>query len=179
MPADPLSEALRSLERGSGREAIEILRTTARRSDLSRDDRAQVRCILAEAWLLQDEVARAADALGKEPEARERLNPARLSDLWRVQGRIAASQGESSRAVAFLGRALSLAERAHDSRAIGLAHYQLALCYRQVGDTAIVREHLTGAATALHAAGDRRHLAMVHSLSGIMLAQEGLLDDAP
>ena len=52
------------------------------------------------------------------------------------------------------------------------------ICYRQVGDTAIVREHITAAASALHAAGDRRHLAMVHSLSGIMLAQEGRLDEA-
>ena len=70
------------------------------------------------------------------------------------------------------------AERAHDSRAIGLAHYELGLCYRQVGDTAIVRDHITQAASALHAAGDQRHLAMVHSLSGITLAQEGRLDEA-
>ena len=43
---------------------------------------------------------------------------------------------------------------------------------------AIVREHITNAASALHAAGDRRHLAMVHSLSGVTLAQEGRLDEA-
>ena len=75
-------------------------------------------------------------------------------------------------------KALAAAERAHDSRAIGLVHYELALCYRQVGDTTIVREHLTQAASALHAAGDRRQLAMVHSLSGVTLAQEGRLDEA-
>ena len=70
------------------------------------------------------------------------------------------------------------AELAHDSRAIGLAHYELGHCYRQVGDTAIVREHITKAASALHAAGDRRHLALVHSLSGISLAQLGRYDEA-
>ena len=95
-----------------------------------------------------------------------------------MHGRLAVARGEPSRGIAFLTKALSQAERAHDSRAIGLAHYELGLCYRQVGDTAIVREHITQAASALHAAGDRRHLAMVHSLSGITLAQEGRLDEA-
>ena len=95
-----------------------------------------------------------------------------------MHGRLAAARGEPSRGIAFLTKALQSAERAHDSRAIGLAHFELGLCYRQVGDTAIVREHLTQAASALHAVGDRRHLAMVHSLSGITLAQEGRLDEA-
>ena len=88
-----------------------------------------------------------------------------------MHGRLAAARGEPSRGIAFLTKALQAAERAHDSRAIGLAHFELGLCYRQVGDTAIVRDHLTQAASALHAVGDRRHLAMVHSLSGITLAQ--------
>ena len=95
-----------------------------------------------------------------------------------MHGRVAVARGEPSRGIAFLTKALKQAERAHDSRAIGLAHYELGLCYRQVGDTAIVREHITAAASALHAAGDRRHLAMVHSLSGVTLAQEGRLDEA-
>ena len=95
-----------------------------------------------------------------------------------MHGRLATARGEPSRGIAFLTKAVSQAERAHDSRAIGLAHYELGLCYRQVGDTTIVREHITQAASALHAAGDKRHLAMVHSLSGITLAEEGRLDEA-
>ena len=95
-----------------------------------------------------------------------------------MHGRLASARGEPSRGIAFLTKAVSQAERAHDSLAIGLAHYELGLCYRQVGDTAIVRDHITQAASALHAAGDKRHLAMVHSLSGITLAQEGRLDEA-
>jgi DNA-binding NtrC family response regulator/tetratricopeptide (TPR) repeat protein len=137
-----------------------------------------VRAELAEAWLLQDDIRQAAEALGPVPEGRERLDPARLSDLWRMHGRLAAARGEPSRGIAHLAKALKQAERAHDSRGIGLAHYELGLCYRQVGDTAIVREHISNAASALHAAGDRRYLAMVHSLSGITLAQEGRLDEA-
>jgi hydrogenase-4 transcriptional activator len=178
VPADLLDDAVRALERGHGPEAVEFLEEALGEPDLSREDRAQIRCGLAEAWLLQDDLKQAAEALGREPDARDRLNPARLSDLWRVHGRIAVASGEPSRGIAFLTRALSLAERAHDSRAIGLAHYELGLCYRQVGDTAIVREHIAKAASALHAAGDRRHLAMVHSLSGITHAQEGRLDEA-
>ena len=70
------------------------------------------------------------------------------------------------------------AESAHDSRGIGLAHYELAWCYEQIADSGIVREHLTEAASALHAAGDRRHLALVHSLSAVLLAQSGRYDEA-
>ena len=172
------AEALQALEQGRGPEAAAVLVRALKEAGLRRDDQLLIRCALAEAWLLQDDLRQAAEALGRPPEERERLDPARLSDLWRMHGRVAVARGEPSRGIAFLTRALKQAQRAHDSRAIGLAHYELGLCYRQVGDAAIVREHITGAASALHAAGDRRHLAMVHSLSGVTLAQEGRLDEA-
>jgi DNA-binding NtrC family response regulator/tetratricopeptide (TPR) repeat protein len=175
---DHYGQAVRALEQGRGADATTLLVRALKRQGLSRDEQIQIRCALAEAWLLQDDIRQATEALGRPPEARERLDPARLSDLWRMHGRLAAARGEPSRGIAFLTKALQAAERAHDSRAIGLAHFELGLCYRQVGDTAIVREHLTQAASALHAVGDRRHLAMVHSLSGITLAQEGRLDEA-
>jgi tetratricopeptide (TPR) repeat protein len=178
--ADPdlYTQAIQSLERGYGAEAATLLVRALRQPGLTRDQQVQIRCALAEAWLLQDDVRQATDALGAPPQGRERMDPARLSDLWRVHGRLAVARGEPSRGIAFLSKALKQAERAHDSRAIGLAHYELGLCYRQVGEMAIVREHITNAASALHAAGDRRHLAMVHSLSGVSLAQEGRLDEA-
>ena len=101
------------------------------------------------------------------------IDPARLSALWRQHGRIAFARGDQSRAIALLGRALKHAEQAHDSRAIGLAHFELGLCYRQVGDLNIVREQIAKATSALHAAGDRRHMALLHSLAGTSLAQAG------
>jgi hydrogenase-4 transcriptional activator len=176
--SDAYHRAIEALEKGHGAEASSLLTRALRQPGLRRDDQIQIRCALAEAWLLQDDLRQATDALGRPPDARERADPARLSDLWRMHGRLAAARGEPSRGIAFLTKALRQAERAHDSRAIGLARYELGLCYRQVGDTAIVREHLTAAANALHAAGDRRHLAMVHSLSGVALAQEGRLEEA-
>src|SRR5262249_55741684 len=133
---------------------------------------------LAEAWLLQDDLDQAATALGRTPDTfREPVAPGQLSALWRLHGRIASVRGDQSRAIAHQGRALKYAEAAHDSRAIGLAHYELPWCYRQVGDIAIFREHVAKAASALHAAGDLRHLALVHSLSGISLAQQGRCDE--
>ena len=177
-PPDFYNQAVQALERGHGAEAASFLVRALKQPGLPRDEQVQIRCALAESWLLQDDLRQATEALGKPPEARERLDPARLSDLWRMHGRLAVARAEPSRGIAFLTKALTQAERAHDSRAIGLAHYELGLCYRQVGDTAIVREHITQAASALHAAGDRRHLAMVHSLSGVTLAQEGRLDEA-
>ena len=175
---DLYRQAIEALEQGHGATASSLLVRALRQPGLRRDQQIQIRCALAEAWLLQDDIRQATEALGRPPDARERADPARLSDLWRMHGRLAVARGEPSRGIAFLTKALRQAERAHDSRAIGLARYELALCYRQVGDAAILRDHLTAAASALHAAGDRRYLGLVQSLSGVALAQEGRLEEA-
>ena len=156
-----------------------LLAPLLRAGSLAREDEFAIRAGLTEAWLLQDDLVQAAVALGRPPDTiRDQLSDAQLSTLWRLHGRITYARGEQSRAIALHSRALRHAEHAHDSRAIGLAHYELALCYKQVGDSGIVREHLTEAASALHAAGDRRHLALVHSLSAVLLAQTGRTDEA-
>src|SRR3954462_10881193 len=156
-----------------------MLAPALRSSTLTREEELTIRSMLAEAALLQDDLDQTATALGRPPDTfRDTIPAGRLSTLWRLHGRLASARGDQARAIAFLTKALNQADRAHDSRAIGLAHYELGLCYRHVGDMAIVREHITKAASALHAAGDRRHLAMVHSLSGVSLAQEGRLDEA-
>src|SRR4051812_33714643 len=174
-----LARASAALERGRGAEAGEVLVPVLRSAALPREDELAVRAMLAEAWLLQDDLDRAATALGRPPDTfRDTVSSGRLAALWRLHGRLASARGDQSRAIALHQRALKQAEAAHDSRAIGLAHYELAHCYRRVGDTAIVREHITKAASALHAAGDRRHLALVHSLSSILLAQVGEYDQA-
>ena len=173
-----IGRANAALERGRGDEAASLLLPLLRGS-LTREDELSVRAALADAWLLQDDLAQAGSALGRPPDGlRERISDAQLSTLWRLHGRITFARGEQSRAIALHSRALKHAELAHDSRAIGLAHYELALCYKQVGDSGIFRDHLTEAAAALHAAGDRRHLALVHSLSAILLAQSGRTTEA-
>jgi hydrogenase-4 transcriptional activator len=174
-----LARTQAALERGRGAEAVQLLAPMLRPDALSREDEIAMRAALAEAWLLQDDLAQAAATLGRPPDTlRETITDAQLSALWRLHGRITYARGEQSRAIALHTRALKHAELAHDSRAIGLAHYELALCYKQVGDSGIVREHLTEAASALHAAGDRRHLALVHSLSAVLLAQAGRGEEA-
>jgi DNA-binding NtrC family response regulator/tetratricopeptide (TPR) repeat protein len=174
-----LTRAGAALERGRGAEAAQMLAPALRSSALTRDEELALRSALAEAWLLQDDLDQAAAALGRPPDTfRETVPSGRLSTLWRLHGRLASARGDQSRAIALHGRALKQAEIAHDSRAIGLAHYELGQCYRRVGDVAIVREHIAKAASALHAAGDRRHLALVHSLSGISVAQLGRYDEA-
>ena len=173
-----LARAATALERGHGSDAAHLLAPVLR-STLPRDDELSLRATLAEAWLQQDDLEQAAAALGRPPDTfRDNVAPVRLATLWRLHGRLAAARGDQSRAIALHGRALKQAELAHEPRAIGLAHYELAQCYRQVGDTAIVREHISKAASALHAAGDKRHLALVHSLSSILLAQVGEYDEA-
>jgi tetratricopeptide (TPR) repeat protein len=174
-----IARATAALERGRGAEAAQQLQPILRGGSVSREDEFAVRAALAEAYLLQDDLVQAASALGRLPDSlRDRISDARLSTLWRLHGRITFARGEQSRAIALHARALKHAELAHDSRAIGLAHYELALGYREVGDSGIVRDHLTEAASALHAAGDRRHLALVHSLSAVLLAQSGRTEEA-
>jgi len=174
-----LAQALAALQRGQGAEATRVLQRALRQPHRARDEDWRLRLALVEALLLQDDLSQAARVLGRPPdEGRVRLEPSRHSALWRLHGRIALATGEPSRAIALVGRGLKQAERAHDSDAIGLAHYELARCYRQIGDLATVRDHLATAATALHAAGNRRALALVHSLSGVVLAQDGRYDEA-
>jgi DNA-binding NtrC family response regulator/tetratricopeptide (TPR) repeat protein len=174
-----IARAAAALERGRGPEAVQLLGPALRSATLTREDELAVRSALAEGWLLQDDIEQAGAALGRPPDTfRDTVSPGRLATLWRLHGRLAATRGDQSRAIAMHGRALKQAELAHDSRGIGLAHYELGQCYRKVGDVAIVREHIAKAASALHAAGDRRHLALVHSLSGITLAQGGRYEEA-
>jgi hydrogenase-4 transcriptional activator len=174
-----MARANAALERGHGADAVQLLTPALRSSTMTRDEELHLRSLLAEGWLLQDDLDQAATVLGRPPDTfRDTVAPARLTTLWRLHGRLASARGDQSRAIALHGRALKQAEAAHDSRAIGLAHYELGQCYRRVGDTAIVREHISKAASALHAAGDRRHLALVHSLSSILLAQVGEYDEA-
>ncbi len=174
-----MARAAAALQRGRAAEAIEALSQALTSPGLRRDDELAVRCALAEAWLLRDDVSQAAVVIGRPPDLlRERISPARLSALWRLHGRIAALRSDQSRAIALLGRALRQAELALDSRAIGLAHYELAVCYRQVGDPSIVREEVRQAISALNAAGDRRYLAQCHSLGAIVAAQTGRGDEA-
>jgi hydrogenase-4 transcriptional activator len=173
------ARAQAALERGRGPDAAQLLGPALRSSALTREDELTLRSLLAEAWLLQDDLDQAAIVLGRTPDTlRETVSAGRLSTLWRLHGRLASTRGDQSRAIAMHARALKQAEASHESRLIGLAHYELAQCYRQVGDVAIVREHITKAASALNAAGDRRQLALVHSLSGIALAQAGRFEEA-
>lgn len=175
-----IARATTALERGQAAGTIDLLAPLLHTpSALTRDDELAVRVMLAESYLLQGDLAQAGTVLGRSPDTtRESLPQVLHSNLWRLHGRVAFARGEQSRAIALHNRALKQAEMAHDSRAIGLAHFYLGQCYRQVGDMAIVREHIAEAAAALHAAGDRRHLAMVHSLSAVMLAQTGRYEEA-
>jgi DNA-binding NtrC family response regulator/tetratricopeptide (TPR) repeat protein len=173
-----MARATAQIERGRAAAAAEMLAPLLQ-SSLKREDELVVRSTLAEAHLMMGDLAQASSVLGRPPDAlRDTIPPVLLSTLWRLHGRVAYSRGEQSRAIALHGRSLKQAEIAHDSRAIGRARYELALCYTKVADTTIVREHIAEAAAALHAAADRRHLALVHSLSGMMLAQSGRYDEA-
>src|SRR3954469_21987598 len=102
-----------ALERGDGTEAAQMLTPAARTSALSaltRDEELAVRSMLAEAWLLQDDLDQAAAALGRPPDTfRDTIPSGRLSTLWRLHGRLASARGDQSRAIGLHVRALKYA----------------------------------------------------------------------
>ena len=162
-----------------GAEAASLLVRALRQPGLPRDEQVQIRCALAEAWLLQDDVRTGSGGAGSST---RRAGAARSSPAFR---HLADTRPPGRCARRTLPRHClphQSAERRPSVPTIrGPSDSPITssgLCYRQVGDMAIVREHITKAASALHAAGDRRHLAMVHSLSGVTRAQEGRLDEA-
>src|SRR6266852_2590473 len=121
-----LTRAGTALERGRGVDASQMLAPVLK-STLPRDDELSLRAILAEAWLQQDDLDQAAAALGRPPDTfRDAVAPVRLATLWRLHGRLASARGDQSRAIALQGRALKHAEAAHEPRAIGLAHFEMA-----------------------------------------------------
>ena len=139
-----LQRASAALDHGQAGEAASVLSASLKRGRLSQDDELRVRGLLTEALLQQGEIGEATTTLGRQPDtSRNDIPDATLSLHWRLHGRIAFARGDQSRAIALLCRALKHAELAHESRAIGLAHYELARCYKQVGDSGIVRDHLT------------------------------------
>ncbi|MDQ3440489.1 MAG: hypothetical protein M3478_09090, partial [Planctomycetota bacterium] len=145
-PLQPvMGRAAVHMERGQAAAAADLLAPLLKTS-LKREDELAIRAALAESHLMMGDLAQANSILGRPPDAiRETIAPVLLSTLWRLHGRVAYSRGEQSRAIALHGRALKHAEIAHDSRAIGRARYELALCYTKVADTTIVREHIAEA----------------------------------
>ena len=90
-----LGRSKAALEQGRGADAVQLLTPMLRPGALTREDEIGVRAALAEAWLLQDDLAQAALTLGRPPDTlREPLSDALLSTLWRLHGRITYARGE-------------------------------------------------------------------------------------
>jgi hypothetical protein len=66
--SDAYDRAIEALEQGHGAEASTLLTRALRQPGLRREEQTQIRCALAEAWLLQDDLRQATDALGKPPD---------------------------------------------------------------------------------------------------------------
>ena len=90
---ESFGKALEALKRGHGGDAAGLLVRLQKQPGLSRDETLQLRAALAEAWFQQDDIRQATDVLGQPPEERERLHPARLSELWRLHGRLSIARG--------------------------------------------------------------------------------------
>src|SRR2546423_12802134 len=116
-----LGGAAVSLERGRGPEAVQLLTPALRSSAVTRDEELEVRSMLAEAALLQDDLEQAASALGRPPDTfRDTVPPRRLSTLWRLHGRLASARRDQSRAISVHSRALKAGSAVAGWRSIRL-----------------------------------------------------------
>lgn len=170
-----LDVAVQALETGDTDAAIATLSATISQSPGPASGPARI--MLAEAYILHGDLTRAAESLADLTDLHARqLTSHWPSALSRIRGRLAFYRGEQATAVAWLERAVALAGT--DDRSRGQAHFALAQAYRKVGDADVLREHVAEAAIALHRAGDRRTLALLHSFSATVLAQKGRISEA-
>jgi tetratricopeptide (TPR) repeat protein len=177
-PASPrvfLDMATHALESGDTDAAIATLSATL--AHTARPSAGAARILLTEAFMLRGDLGKATEALnqltGEEVQA---LTGSWPSALARARGRLAFYRGEQATAIAWFEQAVALS--GSDNRARGQAHLALAQSYRKAGDGDVLREHLTEAAIALHQAGDRRTLALLHSFTATVFGQTGWHDEA-
>ena len=64
---DLYGQAVQALAQGRGADASPLLVRALKRPGLPRDEQIQIRCALAEAWLLQDDLRQATEALADGP----------------------------------------------------------------------------------------------------------------
>ena len=157
---------------GPRRRGDTVPQQALRSTSLTRDDELALRVLLAEAWLLQDDLARPAPRWGARP------TPFRESSLRHrcpISGGCTDVSPGKRRSVArhraASARALKQSSGTRPARHRPRAFRARALLQDSVGDSAIMGEHFGEAASALHAVGDNRTLALVHSLNGSALAQ--------
>jgi hydrogenase-4 transcriptional activator len=161
-------------------EAVESFQTALSSPLLNSEQRARVKCALAEALESLARHREAVDAMAEyeSPAGRAGLSQAALFQVWLRMGSSYGYTGDHPRAISYLKSALALAEERRDQEDLGACHLVLGRIYRAIGETRFARDHLRAALQHNRHVGQWMALAQNYFLLGNVCVGEGDMQGA-
>lgn len=177
---DLIEAGRRAAEDFQHEDAIEKLSVAAASPLLNTEQKAKVRCVLAESL---ENLARYREALAlladyESVAGRAGLSQGILVQLWLRLGSLQGYVGDYPRAISYLKSTLTLAEKRENTGELGACHMILGRIYRAIGETQFARDHLRVALNAHRKAGQWSALAQNYFLLGNVYVSEGEMQDA-
>lgn len=161
-------------------EAVGHFQAALASSLLNAEQRARVRCALAESLESLARYREAIEAVAEYETAAGRagLGQAALFQVWLRMGSNYGYVGDHPRAISYLKSALALAEERNDPEDLGACHLVLGRIYRAIGETSFARDHLRVALQHNRHVGQWIALAQTYFLLGNVCVSEGDMQSA-
>lgn len=161
-------------------EAVEKFERAVHSPLLNTEQRARVRCTLAESL---EYLARYRDALAiiaeyETPSIRSQLSPPTQFQVWLRLGSLQGYLGDHPRAISYVKSALALAEKSQNEEELGACHMVLGRIYRGIGEAQFARDHLRVALQHNRKIGQWAPLAQNYFLLGNVYLNEGEMNAA-
>lgn len=161
-------------------EAVEKFELAVNSVLLNAEQRARVRCALAESL---EYLARYRDALGviaeyETPSIRSQLASSSQFQVWLRLGSLQGYLGDHPRAISYVKSALTLAEKSQNEEELGACHMVLGRIYRGIGEAQFARDHLRVALQHNRKIGQWVPLAQNYFLLGNVYLNEGEMNAA-
>ncbi len=161
-------------------EAVEKFELAVKSPLLNAEQRARVRCALAESleYLARYREALAVISEYETASIRAQLPLTSQFQVWLRLGSLQGYLGDHPRAISYVKSALALAEKGQDAEELGVCHMVLGRIYRGIGEAQFARDHLR---TALHhhrQIGQWAALAQNYFLLGNVYLNEGEMQAA-
>ncbi len=177
---DLIEAGQRAAEEFRHDEAVEQFELAVKSPLLNAEQRARVRCALAESleYLARYREALAVISEYETASIRSQLAPASQFQVWLRLGSLQGYLGDHPRAISYVKSALALVEKSQHADDLGACHMVLGRIYRGIGEAQFARDHLR---TALHhhrQIGQWAALAQNYFLLGNVYLNEGEMNAA-
>ncbi|HEX4949476.1 MAG TPA: sigma 54-interacting transcriptional regulator, partial [Blastocatellia bacterium] len=172
---DLIEDGQRAAEEFRHDEAVEKFELAVKSPLLNTEQRARVRCALAESL---EYLARYRDALSVISEyetasIRAQLSVSSQFQVWLRLGSLQGYLGDHPRAISYVKSALALAEKSQEGEQLGVCHMVLGRIYRGIGEAQFARDHLRIALQHHRKIGQWIALAQNYFLLGNLYLNEG------